>query len=139
MAWAAHLHAVMQQHAWAAAVQSPGGVAEQFAAHQALLVALRTQQVGAAGGGAAAAAGGGNSANEASSFGTAVDQGHKSLVEMHQERQVLPNMESRGSKVPHLFHGHSYHNRTSRESALFPHVLHYSRRSSWRQDSGGHH
>ena len=32
--------------------------------------------------------------NEASSFGTAVDQGHKSLAEMRQERQVHPNMES---------------------------------------------
>jgi len=30
MAWAAQLHAVMQQHAWAAAVQTPGGVAGQF-------------------------------------------------------------------------------------------------------------
>jgi len=46
MAWVAQLHAVMQQHAWAADVQSPGGVAGQFAAHQALLVALRTQQAG---------------------------------------------------------------------------------------------
>jgi len=91
MEWAAQLHAVMQQHAWAA----PGGVAGQFAAHQALLVALRTQQAGAAGCGVAtAAAGGGNSANEASSFGTAVDQGHKSLAEMRQERQVHPNMKS---------------------------------------------
>jgi len=86
----------MQQHAWATAVQTPGGVAGQFAAHQALLVALRTQQADAADGGAVAAAvgGGGSSANEASSFGTAVDQGHKSLVEMRQERQVHPNMES---------------------------------------------
>jgi len=50
MAWAAQMHAVMQHHAWAAAVQTPGGVAGQFAAHQALLVALRTQQTGAAGG-----------------------------------------------------------------------------------------
>jgi len=73
MEWAAQLHAVMQQHTWAAAVQTPGGVAGQFAAHQALLVALRTQQVDAAGGGAAAAGGGGSSANEASSFGSAVD------------------------------------------------------------------
>jgi len=63
----------MQQHAWAAAVQTPGGVARQFVAHQALLVALRTQQAGAAGGGAAAGGGGGSSAKEASSFGTAVD------------------------------------------------------------------
>jgi len=95
MAWAAQLHAVMQQHAWAAAVQTPGGVAGQFAAHQALLVALRTQQADAAGGGAAAAAaGGGSSANEASSFGTTVNQGHKSLAEICQERQVHPNMES---------------------------------------------
>jgi len=105
MAWAAQLHGVMQQHAWAAAVQTPGGVAGQFVAHQALLVPLCTQQVGAAVGGAAAA---GSSANETSSFGIALDQGHKSLAEMHQERQVHPNMESRGSKVPHLFHGHSY-------------------------------
>ena len=114
----------MQQHAWAAAVQTPGGVAGQFAAHQALLVPLRTQQAGAAAGGAAASASAaaGSSANEASSFGTIVDQGHKSLAEMHQERQVHPNMESRGSKVPYLFHGHSYHRRTSRESALYPHV-----------------
>ena len=64
----------MQQHAWAAAVQTPGGAAGQFAARQALLVALRAQQAGAAGGGAAAAA-----APEATSFGPAVDQGHKSL------------------------------------------------------------
>ena len=86
----------MQQHAWAAAVQTPGGVAGQFAAHQALLIGLRTQQAGAAGRGAAAAAaaGGGSSANEASSFGTAVDQGHKSLTEMRQERQVHPSLES---------------------------------------------
>ena len=53
------------------------------------------QQAGAAGGGAAAAAAAAvSSANEASSFGTAVDQGHKSLAEMRQERQVHPNMES---------------------------------------------
>ena len=84
MAWAAQLHAVMQQHA-CAAVQTPGGVARQFAAHQALLVPLHTQQAGAAGGGAAAAAAAGSSANEASSFGTAVDQGHQSLAEMHQD------------------------------------------------------
>ena len=85
----------MQQHVWAAAVQTPGGVARQFAAHQALLFALRTQQAGIAGGGAATGGGGGgNSANEASSFGTAVDQGYKNLTEMHQERQVHPNMES---------------------------------------------
>jgi len=85
----------MQHHAWAAAVQTPGGVAGQFAAHQALLVALRTQQAGAAGGGAAAGdGGGGSSANEAFSFGTSVDQGHKSLAEMRQERQVHPNLES---------------------------------------------
>jgi len=56
MAWAAQLHAVMQQHAWAAAVQTPGGAAGQFAVHQALLVALRAQKAGAVGGGAAAAA-----------------------------------------------------------------------------------
>ena len=54
--WAAQLHAVMQQHAWSAAVQTPGGAAGQFAARQALLVALRAQQAGTAGGGAAAAA-----------------------------------------------------------------------------------
>jgi len=91
----AHLHAVMQQHAWAAAVQTPGGVARQFVAHQTLLVALRTQQVGAADGGTAVAGGGGgSSANEVSSFGAAVDQGHKCLAEMRQERQVHPNMES---------------------------------------------
>jgi len=85
----------MQQYAWTAAVQTPGGVSRQFAAHQALLVALRTQQAGAGGGGAAAVvAGGGSSANETSSFGTVVDQGHKSLTEMRQERQVHPNMES---------------------------------------------
>jgi len=80
---------------WAAAVQTPGGVAGQFAAHQALLVALRTQQAGAAGGGdGGGGSGGGNSVNEASSFRTVVDQGHKSLAEMCQERQVHPNMES---------------------------------------------
>ena len=85
----------MHQHARAAAVQTPGGVAGQFAAHQALLVALCTQQAGAGGGGAiAAAAGGGSSVNEASSFATAVDQGHKRLAEMRQEHQVHPNMES---------------------------------------------
>ena len=96
MAWAAQLHAVMQQHAWAAAVQTPGGVAGQFAVYQAPLVALRTQQAAAAGDGAAVAAAAGSSANEASSFGTAVDQGHKSLVEMRQalERQIHPNMQS---------------------------------------------
>ena len=92
MAWAAQLHAVMQHHAWAAAVQTPGGAAGQFAAHQALSVALRAQQAGAAGGGAVPAAG--NSAKEASSFGPAVDQGHKSLAEMREERRVHPNMES---------------------------------------------
>jgi len=92
---ATQMHAVMQQHAWATIVQTPGGVAGQFAAHQALLVALRTQQADAADGGAATAGGGGgNSANEASSFGTTVDQGYKSLVEMRQKRQVHPNMES---------------------------------------------
>jgi len=59
------------------------------------LVALRTQQAGAVDGGVAAAGGGvGSSANEVSSFGTAVNQGHKSLTEMRQERQVHPNMES---------------------------------------------
>ena len=86
----------MQQHAWAAAVQTPGGAAGQFAVHQALLVALRAQQAGAPGGGAAVASapGTGNSTNEASPFGPAVDQGHKSLAEMREERQVHPNMES---------------------------------------------
>ena len=44
MAWAAQLHAVMQQYAWAAAVQTPGGVAGQFAAHQVQLVTLRTSR-----------------------------------------------------------------------------------------------
>ena len=41
MSLAAHLHAVIQLHAWAAAVQTPVGVAGQFAVHQALLVAMR--------------------------------------------------------------------------------------------------
>ena len=90
MEWAAQMHAVMQKHAWAA----PGGVAGQFAAHQALFVALRTQQADAADGGGAVGGGGGSSANETSCFGTAIDQGHKSLVEMRQEHQVHPNMES---------------------------------------------
>jgi len=56
---------------------------------------LRAQQAGAACGGAAAATApaAGSSANEAS-FGPAVDQGHKSLAEMRQERQVHPNMQS---------------------------------------------
>jgi len=95
MEWAAQLHAVMQQHAWAAAVQTPGGVAGQFAAHQSLLVALRTQQAGSVGGRVTTGGGGsGNSANEASSLGTAVDQGYKNLAEMRQERQVQPNMKS---------------------------------------------
>ena len=77
MAWAAQLHAVMQKYAWVTDVQTPGGVAGQFAAHQALLVALRTQQAGASGGGAVAAVAVGSSTSEDSSFGTAVDQGHK--------------------------------------------------------------
>ena len=95
MAWAAQLHAVMQQHAWAAVVQTPGDVARQFPAHQSLLVALRTHQAGAVvGATTVAASGGGSSANEASSFETSVDQGHKSLAEMRQERQVHPNLES---------------------------------------------
>ena len=94
MAWSVQLHAVIQQHAWAATVQTPGGAAGQFVAHQVLLVTLRMQQVGTTDGGAAAGGGGGSSANEASSFGSAVDQGHKSLAEMRQERQVHPNMES---------------------------------------------
>ena len=58
MAWAAQLHAVMQHHAWAAAVQTPGVAGGEFAAHQALLVALRAQQAGATGGGAAVASDG---------------------------------------------------------------------------------
>jgi len=96
MAWAAQLHAVIEHHAWAAAVQTPGGAAGQFAAHQALLVALRAHQAGAVGGGAAVASSpaAGSSGKEASSFGPAVDQGHKSLAEMREERQVHPNMES---------------------------------------------
>jgi len=73
-------------------VQTPGGAAGQFAAHQALSVALRAQQAGAVGGGAVPVAG--NSAKEASSFGPAVHQGHKSLAEMREERQEHPNMES---------------------------------------------
>ena len=74
---------------------APGGVVEQFTAHQTLLVALRTQQVGAVGGGTSdTVTAGGSSGNEVSSLGTAVDHGHKSLVEMRQERQVHPNMES---------------------------------------------
>ena len=32
MAWAAQLHAVIQYHAWAVTVQTPGGVGGQFAA-----------------------------------------------------------------------------------------------------------
>jgi len=93
MAWVVQLHAVMYQHAWTAAVQTPGGVPGQFVAHQALLVALRTQQAGATGVTVAATAGGGGrSANEDSSFGTSVDQGHKTLAEMRQERQVHPNL-----------------------------------------------
>ena len=96
MAWAAQLYAVMQHHTWAVAVQTPGGAGGQFAAHQALLVAMRAQQAGAAGGGdaVASAPAAGRSANEDSSFGPAVDQGHKSLAEMREERQVHPNMES---------------------------------------------
>ena len=85
MAWAAQLHAAMQQGLWAA-VQTPGGAAGQFAAHQALLVALRAQQAGAAGGRAAAVAAPAAGSSEASSFGPAVDQGHKSLAEMREER-----------------------------------------------------
>ena len=96
MAWAAQLHAVMHQHAWAAAVQTPGGSAGQFGAHQALLVDLRAHQAGAVGGGVAsdAAPTPGTSANETSAFGPAVDQGHKILAEMREERQGHPNMES---------------------------------------------
>ena len=103
MAWAAQLHAVMQHHAWAAAVQTPGGAPGQFAAHEALLVALRAQQAGAARGGAAVASApaAGSSANEASSFGPAVDQGHKSLAEMREERQVHPNMVCFGARILH--------------------------------------
>jgi len=66
----------IQQHAWAAPLQTPGGAAGQFAAHQALLVALRAQQAGAAGGGVTVAVGpptADTSANETSSFGPAVD------------------------------------------------------------------
>ena len=105
MAWAAQLHAVMQQHAWAAAVQTPGGATGQFAVHQALLVALRAQQAGAVGGGAAAtaAAAAGSSANEASSFGPAVDQGHKSLAEMREERQNDCDFDSRPLFLGPLF------------------------------------
>jgi len=55
MAWAAQFHAVIHHHTWAVTVQTPGGAAGQFAAHQSLLVALRAQQAGAAGGGAAVA------------------------------------------------------------------------------------
>ena len=93
---ATHCNA-LQRTAWAAAVQTPGGAAGQFAAHQTLLVTLRAQQAGTAGGGAAVVSAPvtGSSANEASSFGPAVDQGYKSLVvEMREERQVHPNMES---------------------------------------------
>ena len=72
------------------------GAAGQFAAHQSLLVALRARQAGAGGGGAAVASvpATGSVAKETSSFGPAVDQGHKSLAEMREERQVHPNMES---------------------------------------------
>jgi len=95
MAWAAQLHAVIHQYAWAATVQTYGVVAGQFVAHQPLLITLRTQQAGAADGGTATTTGGtGSSVNEVSSFGTAVDQGYKSLTEMRPERQVHPNMES---------------------------------------------
>ena len=100
----------------------------RFAAHQVVLVVLRAQQAGTVGGGVAVVSvpAAGRSPEEASSFGPAVDQGHKSLAEMREERQVHPNMECaveyRGSKVPHLFHGHSYHRRTSQESALHPHA-----------------
>ena len=57
---------------------------------------LRAQQAGAGGGGVATTAvpTAGSSAKEASSFGPAVDQEHKSLAEMREERQVHPNMES---------------------------------------------
>ena len=81
MAWVAQLHAVMQHHAWAAAVQTPGGAAGQSAAHQVLLVDLRAQQAGATGGGAAVGSVPGSSVKEASSFGPAVDQGHKSAAQ----------------------------------------------------------
>jgi len=93
-AWTAQLHAVIQYHTWAEGVQTPGGEAGQFAAHQALLVALRAQQAGAAGGGAAVASvpAPGNSVKETSSFGPAVDQGHKNLTEMREERQVHPKI-----------------------------------------------
>jgi len=77
MAWVAQLHAVMQHHTWAAIVPTPGGAVGQFAAHQALLVALRAQKTGAGGGGVAVASAptAGSIAKEASSFGPAVDQG----------------------------------------------------------------
>ena len=64
-------------------MQTPGGAAGQFAAHQALLVALRAQQAGAAGGGAAVACAPatGSSAKEASSFGPAVDHDVNDSIE----------------------------------------------------------
>ena len=96
MAWAAQLYAVIQHHTWAATLQTPGGAAGQFDAHQVLLVTLRAQQARATGCGVAVASvpDAGSSANETSSFGPVVDQGRKSLVEMREERQVHPNMES---------------------------------------------
>ena len=68
----------------------------RFAAHQVVLVVLRAQQAGTVGGGVAVVSvpAAGRSPEEASSFGPAVDQGHKSLEEMREERQVHPNMES---------------------------------------------
>ena len=36
MAWAAQLHAVMQEHAWAVAVKTPGGAAGHFAVHNGI-------------------------------------------------------------------------------------------------------
>jgi len=67
-----------------------------LSAHHVLLVALRAHQTGAAGGGVAVVTvpSVGRSANEVSSFGPVVDQGHKDLAEMCEERQVHPNMES---------------------------------------------
>ena len=58
------------------------------------LPSVRSRQV--LGGGAAVPSvpAAGSSPKETSSFGPAVDQGHKSLAEMREERQVHPNMES---------------------------------------------
>ena len=40
--------------------------------------------------------------------------------------------ETRSEMWGDFFHDHSYHKRTSRESALHPHALHYYRHSPWR-------